>query len=72
MKTDQQWLQEINDLYEGQKTGRITTVAAVELNNTLGKLIGIRKLKLEEEKMKFLLAAKVESEPLPLKNKEGE
>lgn len=55
MKTDEEWEQEINDLYDGHKSGRIKTVAAVELNNTIGKLISLRKLKVEEKKMQFLL-----------------
>lgn len=62
MKNAAEWLKEIEDLYEGQKTGRITPPKAVEMNNTIGKLIAFTKMQLEHHKQQTQLkehAAKI-------------
>lgn len=52
MKTSADWLQEIENLFEGQKEGTIKPAQAVEMNNTIGKLIGLTKLQLEYNKQR--------------------
>lgn len=47
MKTSADWLRELEELYDGQKAGRIKPVQAVEMNNTVGKVIALTKLQLE-------------------------
>ena len=64
MKTSADWLKEIEDLYEGQKTGRIKAAQAVEMNNTIGKLISLTKLQLEYNKLKKLLDHKGDQIPM--------
>ena len=64
MKTSADWLKEIEDLYDGQKCGRITPPKAVEMNNTIGKLIALSKLQLEYNKMQSQLKEKGAAIPM--------
>lgn len=50
MKTANDWMKELEALYEGQKTGKIKPPAAVEMNNTIGKVINLAKLQLEYQR----------------------
>jgi len=57
MKNSADWMKEIEDLYEGQKTGRIKAVQAVEMNNSIGKMIALIKLQLEYNNLRHRLGA---------------
>lgn len=59
MKTSADWLKEIEELYDGQKSGRIKPPQAVEMNNTIGKLISLTKLQLEYNKAKKDLSSQI-------------
>jgi hypothetical protein len=64
MKNAKDWLKELEDLYEGQKTGRIKPVQAVEMNNTIGKVISLTKLQLENQKLQGSLGDKAPRVPM--------
>lgn len=50
MKTSQDWLKEIEELYENQKSGQTAPPQAREMNQTIGKVISLTKLQLEYNK----------------------
>lgn len=64
MKTTADWINEIEALYEGQKSGKVKPVQAVEMNNTIGKLISLTKVQLEYQRMKQSLGAKAVTIPM--------
>lgn len=64
MRTSNDWLKEIEELYEGQKNGSIKAPQAVEMNNTIGKLIHLTKLQLEYNKLRRQLDDKASQIPM--------
>lgn len=64
MKTTTDWLKELEELYDGQKTGRIKPVTAVEMNNTIGKVIALAKLQLEYNRARKTMQANGEKIPM--------
>ena len=67
----------MEQLFDGQKAGRIKPVQAVEMNNTFGKVLGLLKLQLEDNKLRVhngdrmnqlpkLLEWEQPSEPAPI------
>ena len=63
MKTTADWISEIEQLFDAQKLGRIKPSQAVEMNNTVGKLIGITKLQIEYHKLKQQCGSKMTKIP---------
>lgn len=52
MKNAQYWMEYLERLAEGQERGTIKPVQAVEMNNTVGKVISLAKATLEAQRMK--------------------
>jgi hypothetical protein len=52
MKNAQYWMEYLERLAEGQERGTIKPVQAVEMNNTVGKVISLAKASLEAQRMK--------------------
>lgn len=64
MKTAKQWMEEIENLYEGQKTGRIKPPQACEMNNTIGKAIAVTKLAIDGARFQRELGNKAPDLPM--------
>lgn len=52
MKNAQYWMEYLERLAEGQERGTIKAPQAVEMNNTVGKVIALAKACLESQRMK--------------------
>jgi hypothetical protein len=51
MKNATYWMEYLERLAEGQERGSIKPVQAVEMNNTVGKVISLAKASLEAQRM---------------------
>jgi len=56
MKNANYWMEYLERLASGQENGSIKPVQAVEMNNTVGKVISLAKASLEQERMKMKTA----------------
>jgi hypothetical protein len=52
MKNATYWMEYLERLAAGQESGKIKPVQAVEMNNTVGKVISLAKAALEAQRMK--------------------
>lgn len=63
MKNTQYWMEYLERLAEGQETGKIKAPQAVEMNNTVGKVISLAKTAIEYQRLKNNLGGKAETIP---------
>lgn len=59
-----EWRTELEELYQGLKSGRVKPPVACEMNNTIGKVINLTKLELEYHRMVQQYGSKAPKIPL--------
>jgi hypothetical protein len=64
MKNASDWMNEIEELYEGQKSGKIRPPQACEMNNTIGKAIAHARGQMEKARLNNQLKDKAPLIPM--------